>query len=216
MNSHTIVFPNFFLSEKCIKTTLNTEPVNGYNKKNLKKSKLLNTNYFKHYQDLVSRIDDQCKIINEDWQDQIVCSKGCDECCRHISVFPVEAISMALAMKKLSSRQTAQFQTQAEIASDDSPCPLLENGACMIYQARPVICRTHGLPILSELEDQQVVDYCPKNFTSVDSLPGNAFLSIDNINIMLATVNQHFIEETAEIFTISDRISIANILKISV
>ncbi len=176
----------------------------------------MNTKYVKHYQDLVIRIDDQCKIINKNWQDQIVCRKGCDECCRHISVFPVEAVSMALAMKKLNSKQTEQFRAQAEITNNDSPCPLLKNEACMIYDARPIICRTHGLPILSEHEGQQVVDYCPKNFTSVDSLPGDAFLSIDNINIMLATVNQHFIEETAEIFTMPDRISIADILKLNI
>lgn len=83
----------------------------------------------------------------------------------------------------------------------------------MIYDVRPIICRTHGFPILSEHKGQQIVDYCPKNFTSATTLPGNAFLSIDNINIMLAAVNQQFIKDTIDCFSDGDRIAISDILK---
>jgi Fe-S-cluster containining protein len=43
---------------------------------------------------------------------------------------------------------------------DETPCPLLgEDGACLVYAHRPMICRTHGLPNL-DIGGESFSDLC--------------------------------------------------------
>jgi hypothetical protein len=49
---------------------------------------------------------------------------------------------------------------RAEI--ENGKCPFLKNEECLIYQARPVICRTHGLPLIPPGSNKP--DCCPLNF----------------------------------------------------
>jgi len=53
------------------------------------------------------------------------------------------------------------------------PCPFLKDDACLIYNARPLTCRIHGLPIKGP--SGEVLDPgCHLNFVGVDieRLPG--------------------------------------------
>lgn len=54
---------------------------------------------------------------------------------------------------------------------DQTPCPLLgEDGACLVYEQRPMICRTHGLPNI-DLSGESFSDlYCSLNFSGRDPL----------------------------------------------
>jgi len=65
------------------------------------------------------------------------------------------------------------------VLGDPSFCPALEaDGRCSIYAARPLICRTHGLPIRfapaeapgtrSHARSLPMIDACPKNFAGED------------------------------------------------
>jgi Fe-S-cluster containining protein len=59
-----------------------------------------------------------------------------------------------------------------EMPEDDlTPCPLLdENGSCLIYDWRPLICRQHGLPNI-DLSGTSFSDlYCTLNFPGTDPL----------------------------------------------
>jgi Fe-S-cluster containining protein len=43
---------------------------------------------------------------------------------------------------------------------DETPCPLLgEDGACLVYAHRPMICRTHGLPNI-DISGESFSDLC--------------------------------------------------------
>jgi Fe-S-cluster containining protein len=70
---------------------------------------------------------------------------------------------------------------------------MLVNDRCSIYQSRPLICRTQGLPLLIEAEDGgQEVDFCPLNFTeagAVDDLDEDHLAPLDALNLRLALVN---------------------------
>ena len=54
---------------------------------------------------------------------------------------------------------------------DETPCPLLdENGACLVYAHRPMICRTHGLPNI-DCSGESFSDLCcTLNFVDADPL----------------------------------------------
>jgi Fe-S-cluster containining protein len=89
-----------------------------------------------------------------------VCN-GCeDNCCRtrfyHHTL--VELLYLKSGLAALSSEQQRQARDRArsaarlmeELERDDRPvrvmCPLNEEGRCILYAHRPMICRLHGIP----------------------------------------------------------------------
>jgi Fe-S-cluster containining protein len=147
----------------------------------------------KNYHALVHRVDSLCGEILRTYGDSITCRKGCDECCRHISVFWVEAVNLARAAGDLPKEQSEVLLTRAESLAGKDVCPLLHEGACLLYDHRPIICRTHGLPILIRQGADVQVDYCPRNFQNVETLPGNMILDLDRLNETLAAINLRFV-----------------------
>ncbi|MFZ5569162.1 MAG: YkgJ family cysteine cluster protein [Thermodesulfobacteriota bacterium] len=165
-----------------------------------------------NYQKFLTQIDERCAEILADHGSYIVCRRGCDDCCRHISVFAVEAVAMARALSRLSRADLAMFRRQAAAAQPDGPCPLLDQGICRLYAARPIICRTHGLPILISQNGNTRVDFCPKNFTGLSTLPGNAVLYLERINETLAAINRLFTETHLPDLSPLDRFTVAEVL----
>ena len=166
-----------------------------------------------NYRNLVEKVNSLCQKIEAEYYEQLACRKGCDGCCLHFSLFWVEALSLAVALHELPESQVEHLRGKARAASPDGPCPLLENGACLLYAARPIICRTHGLPILTTEDDKPTVDFCPKNFRGIGSLPGHAVIDLDRLNTLLTAINANCV---AEFFqgkpAISDRLTIAEAL----
>lgn len=58
-----------------------------------------------------------------------------------------------------------------EMPEDDpTPCPLLgEDGSCLVYKNRPLICRLHGLPNIDLSGRIFMADYCTLNFPGLDA-----------------------------------------------
>jgi Fe-S-cluster containining protein len=81
------------------------------------------------------------------------CRKGCDDCCRHLAALPkiseAEWRLIATALRALPP-ETADSARRRIVQSASLPrpivCPLLDtdSGACLVYEARPVACRTYG------------------------------------------------------------------------
>lgn len=144
--------------------------------------------------------------ISERYRRHLVCRAGCTACCQHhLSVFPVEAENIRQAVISLPSetRGTIASQAQATIASELSneavACPLLVEDRCSIYESRPIICRTQGLPLLyATLEGTTEVDFCPLNFTAIDAiddLEDDFLVPLDEVNLRLVQVNLLFCRE---------------------
>lgn len=148
-----------------------------------------------NYQALIGRVDELCRQIGVDWGEHIVCRQGCDSCCRHLQLFPVEAAALAAALHALPPAQVAELQERARQASPDA-CPLLVEGSCRLYAARPLICRTHGLPLLLKGIDGPRVDYCPMNFAGVTALPAAAVIDLERLNTALVAINQLYLRES--------------------
>ncbi len=92
------------------------------------------------------------------------CKKGCADCCH--AVFDISFAESALienAFRKLNRPIRRRIEKRAKealrlwndmIASGRDPgkvritCPLLDgNDTCLLYQVRPVNCRTYGIPV---------------------------------------------------------------------
>ena len=79
------------------------------------------------------------------------CRRGCDDCCRNLAEPPHltadEWLLLAEAIAALPDERRgsiAQAFTERSEGRALRGCPLLEAGACAVYAARPIACRTYG------------------------------------------------------------------------
>jgi len=102
------------------------------------------------------------------------CRRGCHDCCvDDISVFQIEADNIRYYYADLLKNDEAH---------PAGACAFLDkHGACRIYEARPYVCRTQGLPLhwLEQTDAGQTVamrDICPLNEDgpAIESLPEEA------------------------------------------
>jgi len=141
---------------------------------------------FSSYRGLLARLDIFARELAARHGTHIVCAPGCAGCCRQrLELLPVEFYYLQAAVQKLSVRAPA---------AAPGDCPLLAGGLCLLYAYRPVICRTHGMPLLMEGGGRQWVDCCPENFTStrLRELPGDSLLHLERVNLLLVSVNHVF------------------------
>lgn len=101
--------------------------------------------------ELDRRIDQRASAIQEDhafWP----CRRGCDQCCRTLSQLPVltepEWLRVADALRGLPDDVRAAVTERTERAPEHGTvvCPMLDQtrGECLVYDARPIVCRMHG------------------------------------------------------------------------
>ncbi|WP_022665534.1 YkgJ family cysteine cluster protein [Desulfospira joergensenii] len=154
---------------------------------NPKSIRALLENYFA----LVRRVDEHVRNLETRYRENIACKKGCDDCCRFLTLFPVEAFALAAAFAELAREEREAVR---EACIDEERCPLLLDHQCLLYPARPIICRTHGFPIYMEEKGTPRVDFCPENFKGITDLPKEALMDLDQLNAVLTAVNSHFIQ----------------------
>jgi Fe-S-cluster containining protein len=147
-----------------------------------------------NYLSLLGRVDELCSNTAERFASQITCRPGCDACCRHLSIFAVEAAAVKAALSALAEPDAALIRHKAGMTGIEDPCPLLHDGLCLLYRARPIICRTHGLPLLITRDGTSGVDFCPENFQNLSSIPGSAVIDLDRLNAALTAINALFLQ----------------------
>lgn len=105
------------------------------------------------------------------------CGPGCDACCQQdLALCLLEGIVLLSGLERLPDPERQALAQAALIGAP--PCPLLDaRGQCTLYDVRPIICRTHGLPILYREEGQAEgsLSVCHLNFTGCE-IPAGAVL----------------------------------------
>ena len=150
------------------------------------------------YRALLEKVDRLFADIQNRHPGEFSCRLGCHSCCKpNLTVNALEAenirqgISPALAEKMRALEATDAFHGLR--------CTFLEaDGACGIYGLRPLVCRSHGLPLqfkdLGEAEGEEAVfrDVCYLNFRDQDisQLPDQDVLNLDTLNTILAMLNR--------------------------
>lgn len=166
-----------------------------------------------NYYQLLSRVDALCRGIRGALSGQITCSEGCSSCCTAITLFPVEAAALLAALETLpQEKQDAIRRHVAEHAGGER-CPLLEDHRCLLYASRPVICRTHGFPIIYSEGDERKADCCPLNQIEGETVPGAEIIDIDRLNTLLVAVNALFLSQS-DAEGLPERLTIPEALKV--
>jgi Fe-S-cluster containining protein len=144
----------------------------------------------KSYLALVEKVDAFFERVAGRYADKIKCAAGCADCCRRIiTLYPFEIDLMMAAVAELEPAELEGVIQRARQADRDpeAACPLLFEDRCLIYTARPIICRTHGLPMLVPGEDS--LSMCVYNLRGLEHLDGDCVLDLKPVNQILATVN---------------------------
>ena len=163
-----------------------------------------------NYVALVEKVDAHVARLQNVYSGEIVCKKGCDDCCRHLALFPVEAVRLAVSFAELNTDQQQQVIQRIETLPD--ACPLLVDRGCVLYKARPLICRTHGFPITMEKQGRLAIDSCPKNFKQTRTFDHTELLCLEQLNQTLFAVNQHFLTAIETDTPLPERIRVCDAL----
>lgn len=113
---------------------------------------------------------------------EIDCKKGCDFCCHQ----PVYALDYELQFlnsfikQNFSEQKKITIQSQAnknrkklsklsdeEILNSKQPCPLLKDGSCSVYEARPMACRIY---LSTNVNSCKIFYHDPENKTNFPAL----------------------------------------------
>jgi hypothetical protein len=110
-----------------------------------------------------------------------------------LELFPVEVDLLIAAVQELPKKVQKGVLQRARRTLNDSeaPCPLLDQtGKCLVYTNRPMICRTHGLPLLVACPGKQPsLSVCPLNFQRVSTFTSGSVLELAPVNQMLTSIN---------------------------
>lgn len=158
----------------------------------------LATDPIDEYRSLRSRIDEKIRRLEGLHGTDITCHPGCAACCVNLTVFPVEFFAILEDLKETYTLR------KGLLFDESAPCGFLHEGLCQIYQFRPIICRTHGMPILflndSQEEPAWEVSFCELNFQNRTGIEftDDALLDIETINAELNSINDQFISSLPE------------------
>lgn len=147
---------------------------------------------FVKYKILLNEIQKQTIILEEMHREHMQCRNRCDLCCIDFSVFPIEFYFILNELKKKN------FKPESDVNTENEICVFLKNSSCTIYQQRPIMCRTHGLPILYANDNGEwELSACELNFTEFDfdDFTMENTLPQDKYNSKLFLLNREFIAE---------------------
>ncbi|HEX2832822.1 MAG TPA: YkgJ family cysteine cluster protein [Thermoanaerobaculia bacterium] len=108
--------------------------------------------------DLHDEVEARAKALAERHRERMVCRRGCFGCCvDDIFVFEVEATRIQKFAPELLASGTPHPPGRCAFLGSE--------GECRIYEVRPYVCRTQGLP-LRWIDDEAKTEYrdiCPLN-----------------------------------------------------
>jgi Fe-S-cluster containining protein len=163
-----------------------------------------------NYDKLCFYCDGFFSSIGSMYADDMRCKKGCSTCCKLHSVCTLEAFVIARHVAAQKSRTLTRKKGDLR----RHICAMLKNKGCMVYAARPVICRTHGLAISMD-KRRTVRPSCALNFTKRDvrTLPRSHVFDSAAITDNLMRLNIAFCMAIGHAALASDRFTMEQILR---
>jgi len=100
--------------------------------------------------------------------DDMQCTTGCSDCCHvRLTITKVEADAIRAHVTAWPVERRRSLAPLPAQRADH--CAALDgNGRCKVYEARPIVCRSHGAPIRMRRDSLPVIESCFRNFTKVE------------------------------------------------
>lgn len=135
---------------------------------------------------------------------QVTCGAGCAKCCQSgLSVTVAEAERLAAVLSAYPSTARAALLAHVRASAsaqgrEQGQCGLLDpSGRCLVYDGRPLVCRSHGVPVkFRDARSLPVLTVCELNFVGQDlaGLPTELVLDQATLSALLLAVNQGLTE----------------------
>ncbi len=148
---------------------------------------------------LHDEIDREARALADRHGSRIRCRRGCSACCVDgLTVTRIEALRIRRAYPAL---------LKSESPHPEGSCAFLDSdGACRIYDHRPTVCRSQGLPlrVLFEnetLEIEERRDICPLNLEggpALESLDEEDCWLVGTYELRLNQLDERAFEESTE------------------
>ncbi len=121
--------------------------------------------------ELSAKIDAFFARVEARHGDDMQCATGCSDCCHvRLTLTEVEAAEIRRELASWPAARRSAIAANAA-ASTDRCAALDPSGRCLIYAVRPVVCRSHGVPIRMREDSLPVVRSCFRNFTQIAPEP---------------------------------------------
>lgn len=151
------------------------------------------------YQAVLHKVDAKFAEIQGKHAARMQCGAGCHACCLPgLTVCGVERDHLLQHIDATPGLQERLEQLQAQNPHGGTRCSMLDaDGRCLVYAARPLVCRSHGVPLHVEAGR---LDACPLNFTDLPLAQLDAADRIDlqTLNLLLAVVQRRYDASGAE------------------
>ena len=143
-------------------------------------------NAWRKVMSLHQEVDRKAKTLEQRHIQRLQCRKGCFQCCvDDLTIFEVEADLITRFHNDVLQQEPHQ----------PGACAFLDQeGGCRIYQNRPYVCRTQGLPLRWVEEDGddwlEYRDICPLNEQGepLENLPEDACWTLGETESQLASL----------------------------
>ena len=164
-----------------------------------------------NYNVLLQKTDEKSMEITTRYQEKIRCGKGCHSCCLH--GLTVNGLERENIRQHLIANPALVVKVEANARANPHKgqrCTFLDaDGACLVYEARPIVCRSHGVPLKTALDPDATVhisssemhlSVCPLNFSDMNlkDVGDHYFINLDTLNTILVLFNQQFDAKNAE------------------
>ena len=146
------------------------------------------------YHELAAKVDGFFSRVAARHGNDMRCGSGCSDCCHvRLTVTAVEAAAIRAEIATWDpARRAALAANVAGAHGDSRRCAALDpEGRCLIYQARPIVCRSHGAPIRMAGPSGRglpVVESCFRNFTATTPDP-DCVLDQTTLSALVLAVN---------------------------
>lgn len=164
---------------------------------------------FGELQAVQAKVDARFAEVHARNSDRMRCGAGCHACCApDLTVSAVEARFLAAHVTATAGLAERLADLERGRPHGDTRCRMLAgDGTCSVYEARPIVCRSHGMPIritalpvaMTPLADGApaavAYDVCPLNFDGIDLAEVAAagdVLDLALLNTLMFVVNQRF------------------------
>jgi Fe-S-cluster containining protein len=120
------------------------------------------------YRELAAKVDAFFDRVQARHGEYINCNSGCHHCCHvSLSITAVEADAIRAEVAGWTAERKHALTANLAHASASRCAALDDNGRCLVYSARPIVCRSHGAPIrLRSERSLPVIQACAENFTA--------------------------------------------------
>jgi hypothetical protein len=151
------------------------------------------------YRELCDKVDAFFARVEARHRDEVHCDRGCYDCCDvRLSVTGVEAAAVRAAWLELDEERRAAVR--ATWREGATACAALDRqGRCAVYAGRPLVCRSHGVPVRFGRRGERtggpslpIVDACVHNFTTAGPAAADPDCILDQttLSAMLLVVDR--------------------------